>query len=202
MTYDIVSYQLGPMENLSYLLIDKRRKDTVLFDAGWQADKIIDIIKNNDLTLRMIALTHSHYDHSNAVSHILEYFDVPVLISQEELDFWQEINIKKEQTQIIHDNDIVSLGDTKIKVITTPGHTPGGICYLASSHLVTGDTLFFDNAGRTDLPGGDADVLTKSLLKLKKMIPDDIVLCPGHTYGDGSNNTFGGQKKTNPYLVN
>jgi len=200
-SYKITTYEVGDMQNLVYLVKGNNSSDVILFDIGWDADKIIKIIQENNLNLKAVALTHSHYDHTNALPDLLEKYPVPVYISPPELDFWHECNITdKKLIKTIKDNDEIKIGTNKIKVILTPGHSPGSVCYLLEQHLITGDTLFLNSAGRTDLSGGNAKELYQSLNKLKKIVNDDIIIMSGHLYGDVNQNTFGEQRITNPFL--
>ena len=98
------------------------------------------------------------------------------------------------------DNDEIKVGSIKIKVICTPGHTPCAICLLVENKLITGDTLFVNAIGRTDLAGGDSVKLFESLQKLKKL-DDDVEVYPGHDYGKIPFSTIGGEKKANPYFM-
>ena len=100
----------------------------------------------------------------------------------------------------VKDNDKIKIGKIKIKIIHAPGHTPGSICLLFENKLLTGDTLFVNAIGRTDLPGGDAIKLFESLQKLKKL-KDDVEVYPGHDYGDIPFSTIGNEKKNNPYFM-
>ena len=104
------------------------------------------------------------------------------------------------QTIKLKNNDEIKVGNIKIKVMHTPGHTPGAICLLVENKLITGDTLFVNAIGRTDLAGGDAMKLFESLQKLKKL-GDDVEVYPGHDYGEIPFSTIGGEKKTNPYFM-
>jgi hydroxyacylglutathione hydrolase len=101
----------------------------------------------------------------------------------------------------VRDGDLIAFGQETLKVIHTPGHTPGGICLYGRNNLFTGDTLFVGAVGRTDLPGGSLETLLQSLKDKIITLPDETVVRPGHDYGDQPTSTIGREKKTNPYLT-
>ena len=105
-----------------------------------------------------------------------------------------------DKIKIIKDNDKINIGKIKVKVLHTPGHSPGSVCYLFDNKLITGDTLFVEGIGRMDLPGGDKRAVSESLKKLKKL-DENIEVYPGHNYGSKDNSTIGYEKKNNPYMV-
>ena len=188
------------MQNFSYIIGDEKTKEAAVVDAGWEIDKLIDISNKEKLKIKKIILTHSHYDHVQKVNELAEKTKAAVYFH--ELEF-NEIKktIKNPAIKIIKlkNNDEIKIGKIKIKVIHTPGHTPGAICLLFENKLVTGDTLFVNAIGRTDLTGGDSIKLFESLQKLKKL-NDNIEVYPGHDYGEIPFSTIGNEKKNNPYF--
>jgi glyoxylase-like metal-dependent hydrolase (beta-lactamase superfamily II) len=104
-----------------------------------------------------------------------------------------------ETAKPMSDGDVIELGDTKLRLIHTPGHTPGSQCVEVAGSLLTGDTLFIGGCGRSDLPGGNPELLFKSLGKIAKLRPD-VRVCPGHDYGEVPERTLGEELKLNPYL--
>ena len=101
----------------------------------------------------------------------------------------------------VRDGDLISFGQEALKVIHTPGHTPGGICLYGRNNLFTGDTLFVGAVGRTDLPGGSLETLLQSLKDKIITLPEETVIRPGHDYGDQPTSTIAREKKSNPYLT-
>ena len=101
----------------------------------------------------------------------------------------------------VGEGDLISFGQEALKVIHTPGHTPGGICLYGRNNLFTGDTLFVGAVGRTDMPGGSLETLLQSLKDKILTLPDETVVRPGHDYGDQPTSTIGREKQTNPYLT-
>ena len=192
--------KLGPMQNFCYIIGDEITREAAVVDAGWEVDKIIKISDDEKLKINKIILTHSHYDHVQKSNELAE--STNAVIYCHELDFPEIKNsIKNPSVKItkIKNNDEIRTGSLKIKVIHTPGHTSGAICLLVENKLLTGDALFVNAIGRTDLPGGDSVKLFESLQKLKKL-SDETEVYPGHDYGDIPFSTIGNEKKNNPYF--
>ncbi len=191
---------IGPMQNFSYIIGDEKTKEAAVVDAGWEAGKIIDISKDEKLSIKKIILTHFHYDHTQKTGELAGKMNAEVYCHENDFNEIKN-SIKNSSIKIIKlkDTDEIEVGNLKIKVIHTPGHSPGSICLLAENKLITGDTLFVNAIGRVDLPGGDALKLFESLQKLKKL-EDDIGIYPGHDYGDVPFSTIGREKKNNPYF--
>ena len=158
--------QVGPMQNFSYIIGDKNTKEAAVVDAGWDIDKIIDISKKENLQIKKIILTHSHYDHTQKVSELAEKTNAAVYFHEDDCNEIKK-TIRNSAIKIIKlkNNDEINVGNIKIKIIHTPGHTPGAICLLVENKLLTGDTLFVNAIGRTDLVGGDSIKLFESLQK-------------------------------------
>ena len=192
---------LGPMQNFIYLIGDEKSKEAAVIDAGWDADKIIETANKEKLTIKKIILTHSHFDHVQRVDELADKTKADVYFHELESDSIKK-HIKNDAIKIIKlkDNDEISIGKIKIKIIHTPGHDPGAVCLHFNSKLITGDTLFVGAIGRTDLPGGDTIKLFESLQKLKKL-DDKTEIYPGHDYGESKSSTIGYEKKSNPYFM-
>jgi len=192
---------VGPMQNFSYLIGDEKTKEAAIIDAGWEIDKLIDIAEKEKLKINKIILTHSHYDHTQKVDELASKTDSLVYFHEDDFNEIKRV-IKNPSIKIIKlkNNDEIKIGSIKIKVIHTPGHSPGAICLLIDKKLLTGDTLFVNAIGRTDLAGGDSIKLFESLQKLKEL-SDDVEVYPGHDYGEIPFSTIGGEKKTNPYFM-
>src|SRR3989338_2919214 len=189
---------VGIMQNFSYIIGDEKTREAAVVDPGWQANKILEIAKKHKLSITRILMTHAHYDHANRVVDIADATDAAVYVHKEEADEIKKLGINK--IKIINDNDIINIGKIKIKVIHTPGHTAGSVCFLVDNKkLVTGDTLFVEAIGRVDLAGGDAEKMFNSLQKLKKL-NENIEVYPGHNYGSKQNSTIDYEKKNNPYM--
>lgn len=193
---EIKQLKVGPMENLSYLLWEPGHKEAVLIDPAWQPDVIEDFMRKEALELKLLLLTHAHPDHANAARHFLNKNKGLELTVHAEDKFMLDGNI--EPLRLLNGGEDLSAGPLAIKVINTPGHTPGSVSYLAGGAVFTGDTLFVGQCGRADLPGSDPRALRVSLLTLAAL-PAGTVLYPGHSY-NGNISTIGEQKERNIYI--
>ena len=189
------------MQNFSYIIGDEKSKEAAVVDAGWEVDKLIGIAEKERLKITKIILTHSHYDHVQKADEFASKTNADVYFHEDDSNEIKK-TIKNPNIKLhkLKNNDEINVGKIKIIIIHTPGHTPGAICLLVENKLLTGDTLFVNAIGRTDLAGGDSLKLFESLQKLKKL-EDDIEVYPGHDYGEIPFSTIGGEKKTNPYFI-
>ena len=190
--------ELGPMENFVYLLGSKKTREVLVVDPAWQVDTVLRVAKEEDLKIRGALISHYHFDHTNGIEDLLRAADVPVYVNKNDMAY---LDFSHDNIKPVDGGHKVRLGDVEIECVHTPGHTPGSQCFLCRGHLVSGDTLFIDACGRTDLPGGDAKELYDSLTQKLMKLDDATILCPGHHYSDKTTVTMGEQKKTNPYLI-
>jgi hydroxyacylglutathione hydrolase len=193
----IESFFIGPMDNIVYIVSDTHTKECLVIDPAWDVPQLIHHIKTHQLTLKSILLTHGHHDHTNGLDDLLAYRSVPVYLSQQEAVHLTPLTPHLVPIENQHQ---LSLGTLTITAYTTPGHTPGGLCYQIDSHLFTGDTLFVDGCGRCDLESSDVNQMYDSLQWIKSL-SDNIMIYPGHNYGDTSTDTIGSQKKQNRFLT-
>ncbi len=190
--------EIGPMENFVYLVGSKRTREVFVVDPAWQIDTVLRTAKEEDLKIKGVLVSHYHFDHTNGIEELLEAVDCPVYVNKNDKEF---LDFSHGNIRVVDNGHKLTLGDTQIECMHTPGHTPGSQCFLCSGHLVSGDTLFINACGRTDLPGGSAKDLYSSLTQKLMKLDDSTVLCPGHNYSDRSMVSMGEQKKTNPYLI-
>lgn len=185
---------------------DKTRK-AILIDPGAGSRRILDWLQKRNLDILRIILTHGHYDHIGAVEQLRKELKVEVAIHQDDADMladpaknlsrYSGLAIKVLPAEIIlQDNQEFLVGEMKIKILHTPGHTPGGICLLTEEGLLSGDTLFDGSIGRTDFPGGDMATLLKSIKDKLMVLNDDVQVFPGHE----STTTIGRERKFNPFI--
>jgi glyoxylase-like metal-dependent hydrolase (beta-lactamase superfamily II) len=206
----IKSFTLGPFQVNNYIIACEETKKAALIDAaGEDLFKIEDFLTGNNLKLEFILITHGHLDHVAGADEIQRKFKVPVYINNED-EFL--LNLLEEQLSMygmlpakppkeildLNDGDIINLGNIEIKVITTPGHSPGGVCFYIPElkKIFTGDTLFEQSVGRTDLPGGNYQQLIQSIKEKLLVLPFDIEVFSGH----GSGTTIGEEKLDNPFV--
>eukprot|EP01047_Picozoa_sp_COSAG01_P033789 COSAG01_NODE_2503_length_7555_cov_3.547881_8_plen_210_part_00 len=188
---------LGHMKNFSYLLVDERRQECILIDAGFHPERILDFIDKQKLNLSKILLSHGHYDHVNAVEQLLSKKQVPVYLSEKEAPSLSPSFV----THYIADQDNINLGTSQIQALHTPGHTPGGLTFKISNQaLITGDTLFIEGCGRCDFANSNPENMYKSLQIIKEQDPN-LIIYPGHDYGPAPYRRLEEEKRKNPYLL-
>ena len=164
---------VGELETNCYLLISEN--ELGIIDPGGEANKILKEIREIKAELKYIINTHCHPDHILANEKIKKATGAKILIHETEKDF-----INFEVDRFLEDGDEIKIGDSVLKVLHTPGHTQGSICLLGENFVFTGDTLFKDGYGRTDLPGGSQKDMEESLEKLSKLLKPGVIIYPGH----------------------
>ncbi|WP_293443648.1 MBL fold metallo-hydrolase [Persephonella sp.] len=198
---------VGPLQENTIFIIDEDTKEVVVVDPGAEGERISRELENYNL--RYILATHGHIDHVGQVGFLKKNLDVPFFMSKKDLflinndifpGFAQLVGATPcpEPDRFLKEGDIISFGRFNLRVIETPGHTPGSVCFYDQENgfVITGDTLFKGSIGRTDLPGGDMKQMENSLKKLMEL-PDDTDVIPGH----GDPTKVGIEKKTNPYIT-
>ena len=199
----VQTFEAGPLGANNYLLTDGN--EAVLIDCSEVKQEILDELK--DKTLKYILLTHGHFDHVLGVNGMKECTGAKVLVHKDDIPRMEEsANIMQtfgvmgvetpKADDYINDNDLLKFGDTEIKIIHTPGHTEGCVCYLIDGKLFSGDTLFRDSVGRCDLPGGNFSKLSDSIKNILFKLDDNMVVYPGH----GPETTIGYEKKYNEII--
>lgn len=208
----IEAVKVGPLEVNCYVIGCPRTGEGMLIDPAAPSEAVAHQIARHGLAIRWIVNTHGHADHTAGnefwskktgaltVIHRLdwEFFSTPEMHQAARAEgFPPLIRIDRQ----VQDGDRLGLGEVEGMVLHTPGHTPGSICLYMPGHLFTGDTLFVDEAGRTDLPGGSLETLVASIQQKILPLPDETVIWPGHDYGDSPTATLGEQKLSNPYIT-
>jgi glyoxylase-like metal-dependent hydrolase (beta-lactamase superfamily II) len=193
----IQQLELGSMANFVYIIGDTSSGQAVVVDPHDETEAIETVAAKARLVITSVLLTHGHYDHTGGVKFYSERKKLPVYISSQE--YFLYIPHCKTLKRV-NDKDVLSVGGMTVQCLHTPGHTPGGISYLIEDNLFTGDTVFVDGVGRTDLPGGHAETLFNSLQAIKKM-PANTMIWPGHRYGDPASDTLEHLLKKNPFLA-
>lgn len=189
---------------------DENSKDLVIIDPGDDAPAIISRVAATEATPRAILLTHAHGDHIGAATEIRKKYGVPLVAGENEKQYLSDpmFNLSGEigtpislapAERWVADEELVSFGSLSFRVLFTPGHTSGGICFLdeAEGNLFCGDTLFQSSIGRTDFPGSSFKDLMLSIQNKILTLPDEIVCYPGH----GPRTTVGAERRSNPFLV-
>ena len=194
--YHIDTLELGPMENFIYLIQDKATNRAAVVDPAWDVDAINQLAAEKGVKITDILLTHSHHDHINGVSAILEKHDAQLHLLKAEAQFWGQ---DLQKPSLHHGGDKFSLGETEIEILHTPGHTPGSACYKVNNDLITGDTLFVFGCGRCDLAGGDPEQMYTTLKKMAEELPDTRIL-PGHNYAVKETCSMHEEIEGNPFM--
>lgn len=190
----------GMYEENCYLVMDEDTKELGIIDPGGQANLLADEIKHLDGKPKFILLTHGHMDHVGGVVELASKLNIPFYINKADEEFSQKDNFVFEAlpkaSGYLNEGDTLNLGKHILKVIETPGHTPGGVCFLVDDKLFTGDTLFQCSVGRSDFPGGNGMQLIKNIKDKLLPLGDEIQVFPGH----GPSSTIGYEKRNNPFL--
>jgi glyoxylase-like metal-dependent hydrolase (beta-lactamase superfamily II) len=180
--------EVGNMQNFTYILEDEQTNEAIILDPSWDLDLVSDIVEKNGLEIKYIINTHHHFDHTIGNDAIVKKTGAKILQHKAS-------TLKNDAT--VSDGDKIRFGNSELAVYHTPGHSKDSICLVGDSKIFSGDTLFVGNCGRVDLPGGSAKELYRSLFDIVSKMDDNLVLYPGHNYGNSSTSTIGKEKKTN-----
>ena len=193
---NIETYPLGAYQTNCYIVYDDNSPDCIVIDPGYEPDTVLLAIKGIKKNLAAILLTHGHFDHVGAVKILAADTDCDVYIHENELSLPATLTAGPlYYTHTYDEGDTLEIAGVSIKVLHTPGHTPGCVCLMIKENLFSGDTLFRDSCGRTDLPGGNGAELFKSLRRLAAL-PGDYRVLPGH----GMESTLDEERENNPYI--
>lgn len=194
------------MVNFVYAIGDRQSGACVLVDPAYDPEGLVDAVEADGMTVTGVLATHYHPDHVGGsmmgydiagLPGLLARVSCPIHVQRDEVPWVVRTTGVAETDLVAHDSaDVVNVGAIDIQLLHTPGHTPGSQCFLVDGKLVSGDTLFLDGCGRTDLPGSDQALMIESLKRLAK-VDDEIVLYPGHRYSIASSATMGAVKQSN-----
>lgn len=199
---------VGLLESNCYLVADEETKEGIIVDPGEEGERILKAVTQEGIVPRYLINTHGHIDHIGANGYLKGRIE-GLKIGIHEDDARMLINANENLSNFagggltsppadffLKEGDEITLGKIRLKVIHTPGHTPGGICLLGERKILTGDTLFAGSVGRTDLPGGSMELLMKSLREKLMVLPEETVIYPGH----GELSTIGRERASNPFI--
>ena len=206
MKYKIL-HVLPEFETNTYLVWDEKSLEALLLDPAFPAPLLKNEIEQNNLKLKYVVNTHGHADHIGGNEFMLCNFKVQLCIHPNDAEMLKNsqlnlsasfgIEIVSPPPEILlNDGDELKIGDKTIRIIHTPGHTAGGICLFTENLLFSGDTLFCESIGRTDLPTGDFERLKKSIVEKLFLLPEETLVLPGH----GVSTTIGKEKIENPFV--
>jgi glyoxylase-like metal-dependent hydrolase (beta-lactamase superfamily II) len=195
------------MVNFCYLIGDRRSGEAVVVDPAYDVAGVLGVLEADAMHLTGVLATHFHADHVGGdlmgypiegVTNLLERVQVPVHVQRDEAR-WMVLSSGLSEDELSkHDSgDVVEVGELEIELVHTPGHTPGSQCFSVAGRLVSGDTLFLEGCGRTDLPGGDPEQMYESLTTRLARFGDDTLLYPGHLYSSEPSATLGATRLNN-----
>jgi len=197
---------VGPFASNCYIVGSQSNKGGMIIDPGDEAKQILKRVKDLELDIKFIVLTHGHIDHTGALKEVREVTGAKVAIHGDDakslknqlvaIAFGLSYPTPPRPDRLLKGGDSLDVGGLHFEVLHTPGHTPGGICLLGEGVVFSGDTLFNYGVGRTDLPGGSSSQLMNSIQTKLMVLPDNTVVYPGH----GSDTTIGAERTGNPFL--
>jgi glyoxylase-like metal-dependent hydrolase (beta-lactamase superfamily II) len=208
-----VTAAVPPFYKNGFLVVCEHTAGAVLIDPGDEVDELLDAAQRGQVAVKMILLTHAHLDHVTGIGRAKAALGVPVWLDRGDLPLYERVveqgqmfGLSVEQPppvdKFYESNVPLRFGRYVVDVLPTPGHCPGGVCLAigpdgsSSRELFVGDTLFAGSIGRTDLPGGNSDVLLQSIRSVLFAFPDGTVVHPGH----GPQTTIGDERRSNPFL--
>jgi glyoxylase-like metal-dependent hydrolase (beta-lactamase superfamily II) len=206
---------VGQMANLAYLIGSRTTREALVVDPAWSVDELLDRAEADDMRVVGALVTHYHQDHVGGsifgmniegISRLLERSPVPIYVNEHEAEGTRRVTgASASELSPMSGGDVIELGPIRVKLLHTPGHTPGSQCFLVEEagqpgRLVSGDTLFLGSCGRVDLPGSDPEEMYRSLNERLKRLPDETLLYPGHLYSSEAWGTLRDEKRTNPFL--
>lgn len=203
----MIKLTLGALDTNCYILYDSETKEAAVIDPADEDVKIIDTIKNYNLKVKYIIVTHAHIDHILALDKVSQYTNASVVIHFDDKDalnndvfnlatYFNAKSPSKKADILVKNGDVLHLGENSLKIIHTPGHNRGSICIHTDNILISGDTLFNQSIGRTDYYGGNFDTLISSIKKRIFVLDDNTKVYPGH----GSDTTIGYEINNNPFI--
>jgi glyoxylase-like metal-dependent hydrolase (beta-lactamase superfamily II) len=199
---------VGPIQSNCYIIGCERTREAAVIDPGGDADRILITLAKDRLRCVYIINTHGHFDHSadnkrlkevTGAQLLIHHADAPMILHQSmNRGMWgTHLENSPPPDRYLNEGDIITFGDISLKVLNTPGHSPGSISLVTDKIVFVGDTLFAGSIGRTDFPGGDHEGLLRNVRKKIFTLGDDVVVYPGH----GPKTTVGRERKTNPFFT-
>jgi glyoxylase-like metal-dependent hydrolase (beta-lactamase superfamily II) len=197
---------VGRLQTNCYVL--QSEDEAILLDAGDEPERILRFVNDLGLNPRLIVATHSHFDHVLGVERLRKSLHLPFAIHKDDLETLESMQSRVQQfmgfsvspppqvDQFLADGQSIAVGQETVMVLHTPGHSPGSISLSGDGYVFTGDALFNQSIGRTDLPGGDLDTLIRSITERLFSLDDDTIVYPGH----GPETSIGDEKIANPFV--
>lgn len=206
----IKQLQVGNMAVFAYLVGDLESTEALVIDPADDIDGIIAAARKNNLNIKYIVNTHGHVDHTGGNVEMKQKTGARIIIHEDDAQMLESTPAmilkifgarQSPPADIkVKDGDLIKIGKESLKVIHVPGHSPGGMALYGDGVVFTGDTLFVEAVGRTDLPGGSWDIMSQSIRERLFTLPEETRVLPGHNYGRMPSSTIGHEKNNNPYL--
>jgi len=193
--------KIGHMDNFAYILADDFQRIATVIDPGWPGEGVEVLLRQAEedgLAIKYIVLTHRHNDHMGGVTELVARTGAEIIIHEEELPPASKKGFDYDIAA--RDNDLLNLGGLAVRIIHTPGHSPGSICIYTGGKLFTGDTLFVGGCGRADLSGSDPGLLYDSLFNKLLALPGETEVYPGHDYGAAPSSTIDREREENRFF--
>lgn len=199
---------VGPIQSNCYIVWDKDTSRGAVVDPGGDLENIKRAVGEAGCSVEWVLLTHGHFDHVFYAQDIAEIYGAKIAIHPSDVELMHDtLDIAEsfynlgeykpaEPDKLLSDGDIIAIGDLQIRVMHTPGHSPGGVCYDCGTVVFTGDTLFAGSVGRTDFPGGSFEQLVSSIKNKLFVLDDSVIVLPGH----GPQSSIGAEKRSNPFV--
>jgi glyoxylase-like metal-dependent hydrolase (beta-lactamase superfamily II) len=203
-------FEVGNFAVFAYLLGEDDGGPGLVLDPAGDADRILSAADHHGITIQYILNTHAHVDHVMGNEEMKQKTGAQIIIHEMDAPALSRIPMSMlsmfggrpspPADRTVKDGDLIQVGGLALKVLHTPGHSPGGICVHGDGKVFTGDTLFVGGVGRTDLPGGSWPIMLRSIQTKLLTLPDETLVLPGHNYGATPTSTIGNERASNPFL--
>lgn len=203
--------EVGQLGVFAYIIGCLQTHEALVVDPADEIDKLLAICQEHQFKIKYIVNTHCHVDHVMGNKEMKEKTGALIIIHELDAPYLDKTPLgilnmfgasqSPPADLTVTEGDYIEVGELKLKVLHTPGHSGGGMCLHINNYVLTGDSLFVGGVGRVDLPGGSWDVLFHSIRTKLLVLPDETIVLPGHNYGYAPTSTIGQEKRQNPFLV-